>query len=216
VLQVEDNRRAISLDANEGPRVAAGIGAAIEQLIESGRADPDRVGLIGFSRTGYHALHLLASAPSMLAAATISDAIQPGYVSDVLLLNQSSDAIAQLRALSGGAPNVADLNTWIARNPLYKLPNATAAVRLEANGRGAVLSLWETFAVLKNAGRPVDFISFPEGSHVLRKPVERLASQGGNVDWFRFWLQDYEDPSASKAAQYQRWRSLRELKTRAR
>ena len=216
VLQVEDNRRAISLDANEGPRVAAGIRAAIEQLIESGKVDPGRVGLIGFSRTGYHALHLLASAPSLLAAATISDAIQPGYVSDVLSLNQSADVIAQLRALNGGAPSVGSLDAWISRNPLYKLPSAAAAIRLEANGRGAVLGLWETFAVLKNAGRPVDFISFPEGSHVLRKPAERLASQGGNVDWFRFWLQGYEDPHADKATQYQRWRNLRDRKARPR
>jgi poly(3-hydroxybutyrate) depolymerase len=216
VLQVEDNRRAISLDASEGPRVAAGIRAAVEQLIESGRVDPGRVGLIGFSRTGYHALHLLASAPTLLTAATISDAIQQGYVSDVLMLNQSVDAMAQLRALSGGAPDIRDLDAWISRNPLYKLPSVTAAIRLEANGRGGVLGLWETFAVLKNAKRPVDFISFPEASHILRKPAERIASQGGNVDWFRFWLQDYEDPSAEKAAQYRRWRSLRELRSQTR
>ena len=35
---------------------------------------------------------------------------------------------------------------------------------------------------------------FPEGSHVLKQPVGRMGSQGGNVNWFRFWLQGYEDP----------------------
>jgi hypothetical protein len=44
----------------------------------------------------------------------------------------------------------------------------------------------------------------------LQKPQERLASQGGTVDWFRFWLQGYEDADPAKAEQYRRWRELRE------
>jgi hypothetical protein len=47
--------------------------------------------------------------------------------------------------------------------------------------------------------------------HVLTNPSVRLASQGGSVDWFRFWLQDYEDPVPPKAEQYARWRELRKL-----
>jgi hypothetical protein len=38
-----------------------------------------------------------------------------------------------------------------------------------------------------------------------------MASQGGTVDWFRFWLQGEEDPDPAKAEQYARWRELREL-----
>jgi hypothetical protein len=32
-----------------------------------------------------------------------------------------------------------------------------------------------------------------------------------NLDWFRFWLQDYEDAVPEKEGQYARWRKLREL-----
>jgi len=38
-----------------------------------------------------------------------------------------------------------------------------------------------------------------------------MASQGGSVDWFRFWLKDEEDPDPAKADQYRRWRDLRKL-----
>jgi hypothetical protein len=41
----------------------------------------------------------------------------------------------------------------------------------------------------------------------------RLASQGGSVDWFRFWLKGEEDPDPAKAEQYKRWRGLRELQS---
>lgn len=32
-----------------------------------------------------------------------------------------------------------------------------------------------------------------------------------NVDWFRFWLQDYEDPDPTKAEQYACWHELRKM-----
>ena len=47
--------------------------------------------------------------------------------------------------------------------------------------------------------------------HVLTNPVARMASQGGSVDWFRFWLQGYEDPNPTKADRYKRWRELKTL-----
>ena len=40
-----------------------------------------------------------------------------------------------------------------------------------------------------------------------------MASQGGSVDWFRFWLQDYEDPDPAKAEQYKRWRDLKKMQS---
>jgi hypothetical protein len=48
--------------------------------------------------------------------------------------------------------------------------------------------------------------------HILTNPAARLASQGGSVDWFRFWLKEEEDPSPAKADQYRRWRKLRLLR----
>jgi len=47
--------------------------------------------------------------------------------------------------------------------------------------------------------------------HILTNPRERMASQGGTVDWLRFWLQGFEDPDPTKAAQYARWREMRKL-----
>jgi hypothetical protein len=41
--------------------------------------------------------------------------------------------------------------------------------------------------------------------------LERLASEQGNVDWFRFWLKGEEDPDPSKTDQYARWHELRKL-----
>jgi hypothetical protein len=63
--------------------------------------------------------------------------------------------------------------------------------------------------MMKRLGKPVDMVVFLDGVHLLEKPWNRLISQGGNVDWFDFWLNGHEDPA--KADQYKRWRDLRAL-----
>jgi hypothetical protein len=65
-------------------------------------------------------------------------------------------------------------------------------------------------------GKAVDLIYYPFGDHLLQKPLERMGSQQGNVDWFRFWLKAEEDSDPVKAAQYSRWRELRKLQERNR
>jgi fermentation-respiration switch protein FrsA (DUF1100 family) len=208
VLQVEDNARTITEDHLEGPAAAVGFHAGIEKLIADGLVDRSRVGLVAFSRTGLHAINFVARYPAMLAALTMSDTLQPGY--SIRSFNAANPPMAAvLDRLTGGAPQLENIGEWFANNPLYALGRARAAVRLEAMVQG--LGMWEPYAVLREAARPVEFVLYPDGSHVLQKPQERLSSQGGNVDWLRFWLQLYEDPAPEKREQYARWRKLRAL-----
>jgi hypothetical protein len=76
----------------------------------------------------------------------------------------------------------------------------------------SLIFMWGPYAALRYLNKPVDLILLNTGEHVLTNPAVRLASQGGSVDWLRFWFQNYGDPDPSKAAQYQRWRSLRALR----
>ena len=39
--------------------------------------------------------------------------------------------------------------------------------------------------------------------------MQRAGSMQGSVDWFRFWLQGYENPNPQYPDQYARWRKLR-------
>jgi hypothetical protein len=206
VLQVEDNPPTITDDHLEGPAVAEGFRAGIEHLIADGLVDRSAVGLIAFSRTGYHAIHLVQRYPDLLAALVMSDTLQAGY--SIRLFNATNaPTLAVLDRLTHGPPQLENIGEWFANNPLYSLRRSKAAVRLEAMVQG--LGMWETYAVLREAGRPVEFVLYPDGSHVLQKPHERLSSQGGSVDWLRFWLQRYEDPEPEKRDQYERWRKLR-------
>jgi len=75
-------------------------------------------------------------------------------------------------------------------------------------GAPSVFANWEPYAALRYLKKPVELIMLQTGTHVMTNPSQRLASETSNVDWFRFWLQDYEDPDPSKADQYHRWERL--------
>jgi hypothetical protein len=78
-------------------------------------------------------------------------------------------------------------------------------------GRLSLMSMWQPYAVLHYLHKPVDLIMLNTDEHVLTNPAMRMASQGGSVDWFRFWLQGFENPDPSKADQYKRWRGLKKM-----
>jgi len=207
VLQIGDNRRAMTLDEREGPLYAEGFHAAIEKLVSEGIADPSKIGLIAFSRTGWHTLHLLQKYPNLLAAVTLADAGLIGYVADLLGVNLSKDFNKQFAKVVGGG--IKRPEDWIGKSPMYDLSGLDTPVRLESNSAGSAMATWELYALLRVANKRVDFWYFPQGNHILFSPVNRLGSQGGNVDWFRFWLQGLEDPDPKKAEQYERWKRLR-------
>jgi dipeptidyl aminopeptidase/acylaminoacyl peptidase len=209
VLQASESPAAVTNDEREARLVAQGWQAAIRELIDRGLVDPQKVGIVAFSRTCMHAVRFLADFPEAAAAVTLADGAWWGYGNRTTLTNFPQSVVDEVLATTGGAPDPQRLQEWFDAQPLYKLPQSRAAIRIEAIGPGSMVALWETFAVLQNAAHPVDMIYFPEGSHNLMKPVERMGSQEGNVDWFRFWLKSEADAEPRKAGQYERWQRLR-------
>jgi dipeptidyl aminopeptidase/acylaminoacyl peptidase len=49
---------------------------------------------------------------------------------------------------------------------------------------------------------------FPLAPHIKVEPRQKLAAYQRNLDWFRYWLQGYQDPDPAKADQYRRWQAL--------
>jgi dipeptidyl aminopeptidase/acylaminoacyl peptidase len=64
---------------------------------------------------------------------------------------------------------------------------------------------------MENERKPFDAYVFPNEYHIKWQSAHREAVYRRNLDWFRFWLQDYEDAAPEKQEQYERWRELRKL-----
>jgi hypothetical protein len=79
------------------------------------------------------------------------------------------------------------------------------------------LATGETYGLLKlithlgEANRPYDTYVYPQETHLKWQPAHIHSIMTRNIDWFRFWLQDIEDPSPDKQEQYASWRELRRL-----
>jgi dipeptidyl aminopeptidase/acylaminoacyl peptidase len=206
VLQMA-GRRENEVTAREASDNVTALESAVRHLNRQGLIDPSRVGVIGFSRTAYYVESTLVARPNLFAAATIADGVDYSYLQYLMF---SENIQTESETIYGSPPFAEGLRGWMSASPGFRLNNVRTPLRIEAITPASVLAEWEIYASLRLQGKPVDLIYFPNGQHILQAPLERLASQGGNVDWFRFWLQDYEDPDPAKAEQYVRWRQMRD------
>jgi hypothetical protein len=147
----------------------------------------------------------------MFSAATIADGMDASYMTYRLFAEGRPSMAKEYEKIIGVKPIGDGLSTWFHRAPGFHLDQIATPLRIEAIGPVSVLTEWEIYASLREQHKPVDLIYIPAGQHILQKPLDRLASQQGNVDWFRFWLESYEDSDPAKASQYERWRSMRTL-----
>jgi hypothetical protein len=189
----------------------AGIESAIDQLENEGLVDSHRVGLVGFSASCWYVEYAMINAPLRFAAATLADGIDMSYMQYRLWGVSSPNIEQESENLIGAKPVGVGLKRWIELAPGFHLDRVKTPLRIETITSISILGEWEIYSSLKQQKKPVDLIYFPDGQHIHQKPLERLASQQGDVDWFRFWLQDYEDPDPSKRVEYRRWREMRAL-----
>jgi len=171
------------------------------------------MGIIGFSRTCLYTLAALSNSKFSFVAATINDGVMLGYFQYLMDLDLMNNGNAVWMNAMVGPPFGNGLKNWLRQSPALNVEKIKTPLRIEAVGHDSTLLMWEAYAPLRFLHRPVDLIVLREGTHPLTNPAQRMISQVGNVDWFRFWLQDYEDPSPQKAEQYARWRALRKLHT---
>jgi dipeptidyl aminopeptidase/acylaminoacyl peptidase len=195
---------------DEGPCAVSYYESAVKQLISDGLVDPDKIGIIGFSRTCFTVMETLTMGSLHLKAASITDGVMAEYVQYMLAsdkdLSQEYDSMIGAPAFGEG------LQQWLKRSPGFNLDKINAPLLVVGSqGPWSLLFMWQPYAGLHYLKKPVELVMLHTHEHVLTNPAARVASQGGTVDWFRFWLQDYEDPDPTKAEQYTRWHQLRNL-----
>jgi dipeptidyl aminopeptidase/acylaminoacyl peptidase len=77
------------------------------------------------------------------------------------------------------------------------------------------LAAQETFAMVRllrhlaDEKKPYDAYVFAGETHIKWQPAHLQAIMRRNLDWFRFWLQDYADPARASSDEYLRWRALK-------
>ena len=165
----------------EAEQVREQIESAIAKLDHDGLIDPQRVGISGWSRAAYYTDYLLIHSTTPFAAAT---AIDGGGVEYNEGLRPFTDAeLQRIRA-----PVLVEPHSLMILVYMSRMTDRMAAL-----------------------GKPTEILYFSTATHATTRPQHRLRSLGTHIDWWRFWLQGYEDPDRAKATQYQHWEALCEL-----
>jgi len=141
----------------------------------------------------------------------VADGSDAGYSSYIQFLNNAPYTASDSESIIGGLPWGPSISLWLERSPEFRLQKVETPLLLQPLSPYTLTCHWAMYAALRRLGKPVEMLFLPKASHILQQPWERMASQGGDVDWFCFWLRNEEDPDPGKAAQYKRWRELRSL-----
>lgn len=168
----------------EGERIRAYTEAAVAKLDADGLIDPSRIGIAGWSRAGYYTSYLLIHSSIRFAAASNID---------------------------GGASEYTDRMRPFTDEELKRIG---APILFNSHGLWSLVYHGAMADRLLAFGRPADILYFQSASHSTTRPRHRLRSLGSNIDWWRFWLMGQEDPDPAKRAQYEHWRSLRDMQAR--
>jgi dipeptidyl aminopeptidase/acylaminoacyl peptidase len=193
--------------------------SAVEMLDRRGLIDRDKVGIIGFSRSGWYTEFTLTHSHVQYHAATLTDNV--GYTMGEYWLTPEIDG--GYDAMYDGPPYGKTLKSWMDYSISFNLDKIHTPVLMENMGYGALydrndvlpISLAERYEILSGLNRlnkPVELYYYPNENHLPKDPQARLASLERNVDWYRFWLQGYERPNPKDPDQYKRWEHLRELR----
>ena len=190
-----------------------GIEAIIDLLDEKGVIDRNRVGIAGHSRTGFYVDHAITFSTYSFAAAAITDSsnLNFSYYSHYFAL--LSPGMRYMETMFGGAVPWGDgVSKLTERSSTFNLDKVKTPVRMEVylDNQNYSGVYWDNYTIMRRLGKPVELVLFPKANHSTINPAARLASAGGIVDWFDFWLNEREDLAPSKTEQYERWRDLRE------
>lgn len=186
--------------------------SAIDYLDTRGIIDRERIGLVGFSITGYIVRFALENSTYKFPVATAAEGNDYGYWAYVAGAHSANWA-TRCETPYGGPPWKGNLKAWVENSVSFHYDKINSPPRLESdsNDLGSVINEWEDYIALKRLQKPVELIYVPHGDHPVVKPWDRLTSQQGNVDWLLFWLKGKIDADPSKADQYARWREMRKL-----
>jgi len=182
------------------------VQSAIQKLASEGKIDPAKVGMGGLSFGSEVTMWTVTHSNVLAAASITSTSIEPNYY---LFNTLRGDAFfAELRKSWGlGAPDETP-DRWREISPVYQLGKIKAPILFQMPEQEYMYSLGLTLPLVRSSR--ADLYVFPNEPHQKFQPKHKLAAYERNLDWFRFWLQGYEDPNPVKKQQYAHWREMRD------
>ena len=189
---------------NEG---LTAIDSVVNLLSSSGKIDRTKVGMGGLS-FGSEVTVWVAMKSRLLAAASVtSPSVSPNYY---LFGSMKGDVFTSgLKYLWGLGSPAKTPRRWHVLSPVYNLDRISAPFLFQMPEQEYMQATDYVIPMIRK--NLADLYVYPNEPHTKFQPRHKLAAYERNLDWFRFWLQGYEDPDSVKRAQYAHWREMKKV-----
>lgn len=160
--------------------------AGVEVLIERGVADPERLGIIGWSYGGYMASRAITQTDRFRAACVGAG------VTDLMSFTGTADIPGFLPDYVG-AEFWEDPEAYAAQSPMAHVDAVSTPTLIqhgEVDIRVPLSQGRELYNALKRQGVPVKLVIYPRQDHSIGEPRLRIDVRKRPVAWFERWLLD--------------------------
>lgn len=183
----------------------AAVESAVKLLSANGEIDAKKVGMGGLSFGSEVTLWVAMHSGLLSAVSVSSPSVSPlYYLIGSLKGDDFTDGLRELWGL--GSPNKTP-ERWKVISPAFNLDSIRAPILMQTPEQEYMFALDYEIPLIRE--HRADLYVFPDEPHQKFQPRHKLAVYNRNLDWFRFWLQGYENPAVEKRAQYVRWRAMR-------
>jgi len=198
-----------SFSSNADKRYGIGqsaVESAVDLLASQGRTDKSKVGMGGLSFGSEVTMWTLIHSDVVTAASMASPTTSSTYY--LLGRNIGKPFLSVLRSnWQLGAPDETPAQ-WLKISPTLNLGKIHAPILMQFPEQEYMFALG--YAIPMMLSHRADVYVFPNEPHIKFQPRHKLAAYERNLDWFRFWLQGYEDPNPIKKQQYTHWQEMRD------
>jgi len=178
----------------------------IDYLVREGVADPARLAISGHSHGAWLAPLVMTKAKYFKAAS-----FGEGTLNKLINYNMMPGWLnREVHDIQNGASLYDDPARYIELSPDMHFKGLDTATLFEAGAESLAINMMGSHKAAVRAGMPAEFVVYPKTDHGSSTPQMQYEGAHRNLDWMRFWLLGEEDTSTDKAAQYERWREMRE------
>jgi dipeptidyl aminopeptidase/acylaminoacyl peptidase len=181
------------------------VRSVIDLLASKGEIDRTKVGMGGLSFGTEVTLWTVMKSDLLAASSVTSPMMSRNWY---LFASMKGDAF--LKPMKEfwqlGAPDETP-ERWRLLAPATQLDSIKAPILMQMPEQEYVMALDYAIPLIRD--HRADLYVFPNEPHQKFQPKHKLAAYQRNLDWFRFWLQGYEDLDLAKRAQYAHWREMR-------
>jgi dipeptidyl aminopeptidase/acylaminoacyl peptidase len=158
--------------------------SGVDALVARGIADPERMGVMGWSYGGYMTSWVITQTRRFKAASVGAG------VTNLMSFTGTTD-IPSFAPDYMGAEHWNDFETWRKRSALFNIKGVSTPTLIqhgEADVRVPISQGYELYNALKRQSVPSRMVVYPRQPHGIQEPKLMLDAMLRNVEWFDRWV----------------------------